>query len=227
MLAANASTIKSDSTNSDDTGRILLDRDEFHHWQRYVRGFRREHNFTFSAGVSVGNWEIRHFGTMKSKKFSNSGIFSKGQYSFHLPFVDRIGYLLGSSFGYHYETTDKRRPYKSVPAVMFPGLLAGLSVNFTPAIRWIIAGEVYLERHDGIEERDKIEKDTKISITFHSYDINTAIDIFYKLNWALRIVTHYRQLRYFQPLNTSEKAVDANLNKTDRWLGFGLVFHLL
>jgi len=208
----------------------ILNKQEIHHWERHVRGFRREHNFALTAGVSSGTWSIRHFGTLNHQTYDNSGIYSKFQYAYHIQIVRGFGYLLGSSAGYHYETADSRAVFHPVAAYEFPGILAGLVYNFSPAIRVAMTGESYLERHNGIEEKNGPNDDTKISVTIPAYDAGVFIDVFYDLGWALRLEAHRRHLDYQAPNERTDEPpfpVNAAFSKDDRWLGLGLVYHLL
>ena len=46
----------------------VLTRGELHQWERHVRGFRREHNFAFSSGVTSGVWFVKHLGCISEKR---------------------------------------------------------------------------------------------------------------------------------------------------------------
>lgn len=207
-----------------------LSHQELHRWDRHVRGFRREHNFALASGVSSGRWTVKRFGSLEDRKFDDSGVWTKFQYSFHLPIYKGFGYMLGSSTGYHYESTDDRRDFHPVAAVQYPGVLAGLVMNFTPVIRVSTAFDVYLERHNGIEEADDDGEDEKIFVTLQAYDTGIFIDVFYQLSWALRLEGHKRHVDYqkpFIPDSTESFPVDANFKKDDQWVGVALVYHLL
>lgn len=212
----------------------VLTRREMHQWERHVRGFRREHNFALSSGVTSGVWHVKRLGSItEERRFDNSGIYGRFQYSFHLPVWGGFGYMLGSSFGYHFESSDRRRQFRPVDATGFPGVLAGLVFNFNPVFRIGSSLDASLERHNGIEERpracpDRTEcKATKISVTMQSYDLSGFLDIFYDLAWAIRIEAHRRELQYARPHEAEGYQVDANFRKSDRWLGVGFVLHLL
>ena len=205
----------------------LLSRTELHRWERHVRGFRREHNFAFSAGVSSGKWDVSRFGSIRDKTYENTGVFSRFQYSFHLQLYHGFGYILGSSTGYHYETADRRSEFRPVDAVQYPGVVAGLVYNLNPVLRFSTTIEAYLERHNGIEENDKVGDNNKIHVTLQAYDAGAYIDVFYDLGWAIRLEGHNREVYYKRPYKSEEFAVDAKFSKKDQWLGLGLVYHLL
>jgi hypothetical protein len=219
-------------TNSENSVGILS-REERHRWERHVRGFRRKHNFAISSGISSGNWDVKRFGTLNDRTYDNSGLFTRFNYSFHIQIYEGFGYLLGSSLGYHYESTDARRPFKPVSAIMLPGLVAGLVYNLTPAIRISGAFDAYLERYDGIEERDGKGDDPKISITMQTYDrgayhLSGFVDMFYNLYWAIRLEGHMRKTKFIAPRGSDEVSdIDADLSKNDRWLGLGFLYHML
>lgn len=204
-----------------------------HSWDRYVRGFRREHNFALSVGASSGNWDVRRLGTIKGLKVRNSGVWTRFQYSFHLQLYNGFGYMLGSSFGYHYETADRRKPFRPVPAYMFPGVLIGVVENFSPVFRWSAAFDAYMERLNDLEDRDGLPPDGKVSATMEVFDFGTFVDFFYDLAWAIRLEAHHRHHEYLEPSCPTGKVcrndfpVNANFKKDDDWLGLGIVHHLL
>lgn len=212
----------------------VLTRHELHQWERHVRGFRREHNFAVSSGVTSGVWQVKRLGSItEERSFDASGIYGRFQYSFHLPIWGGFGYMLGSSFGYHYESADRRRPFQPVDAIGFPGVLAGLIYNFSPVFRLGSAIDASLERHNGVEERprtcpsDQVCQPTQVSVTMQSYNLSVFFDIFYDLAWALRLEAAQRDLQYQRPQAAEGYPVDANFRKSDRWLGIGFVLHLL
>jgi hypothetical protein len=196
-------------------------------WDRYVRGFRRDHNFALSVGAGSGTWDVRRFGNIKGQKYKTSGAWSRFQYSFHLPLYQGFGYMLGSSFGYHYESADKRKPFHPVPALMFPGAMIGIVENFNPVFRWSLAFDAYMERLNDLAERDG----QTISVTMEAFDFGTFIDFFYDLGWAVRLEGHHRHHAYLKPVCSKNSPCDfpvnANFRKDDDWVGLGLVHHLL
>jgi hypothetical protein len=206
----------------------ILTHPDMHRWERHVRGFRREHNFALSAGVTSGTWTVRWADEEASRKFDNSGLYSRFQYSFHIQLYKGLGYVLGSGAGYHYETADRRRDFRPVAAWQYPGLLLGLALNVSPVVRFSTAFEAYLERHNGIEENSVGGGEpTAIHVTMQAYDAGVYTDVFYDLSWALRMEAHLRHLEYLPPGERDGFPVDVRLHKDDRWLGVGLLYHLL
>lgn len=209
-------------------------RPDVHRWERYVRGFRREHHFALMSGITSGRWQIKRLGQITAEQdFDASGVYGRFQYSFHLPLWGGFGYFLGSSFGYHYESADKRQTFRPVDAIGFPGVLAGFILNINPALRIGAGIDASLERFNGLSERPRDClgqedcKPTKIYVTMQSYYLSGFIDVFYDLDWAIRLEMAQRELRYSRPESASGFPVDANLRKADRWLGLGFVRHLL
>lgn len=206
---------------------LNLEADSFHDWERYVRGFRREHHFAVVAGYSSAVWELFRIGTIEGERQHEKGIFTKFQYSFHLPIYQGFGYLLGSSFGTLYESSNENARFRTVPSIMLPGVLAGFVLNFSPVFRTYLAGEIYLERFDGIQDRDKVGEDEKIHITTETFDGSAGFDWFYNLKWAVRVEGHLRRLVYVRPQLPDGKPVDANIKKRDTWVGMGITHHFL
>ena len=207
--------------------QLTLNRGAIHEWDRYVRGFRRDHNFALVSGIGVGVWQVNSFGSLTSERFPSDTIFTRFQYSFHLPIWRGFGYVLGSGMGYVHESSARDSVFQTVPAVQLPGILAGFVWNFSPALRLGTSLEAYLERLNGLKERDGTARDPRVHITMETWDLSTWFDGFYALDWAFRVETHWRQSAFKRPRSPEGKAVDANIRRTDRWVAAGLVYHLL
>jgi hypothetical protein len=204
-----------------------------HPWDRYVRGFRHEHNFALSLGGSSGDYEVHSFGVINDQSFHSAAAWSKFQYTYHLQIYHGFGYMLGSSAGYFYETVRGDRVFQPAPAVMFPGILAGLVMNFSPSVRLSTAFDVYMERVTNFTANNLADpsKTQNIAVTLVAYDAGGFLDYFYDLNWAVRLEAHNRRVYYYRPLeqpgDSTIYASNAVFRLTDRWLGLGLVYHLL
>ena len=200
---------------------------EMSRWDRYVHGFRDEHNFAYSLGNVKGTWNFRRLGTVADKIAEEHGAYAKFQYSFHLPIIGSFGGILGSSTGYVYETRADRTVYAPIREVCLPGLVAGMVYNFTAGLRLSAAGEIYMERVDGLHETDGVEPDRKISVTLEALEYQVAFDIFVHLKWAVRLEYHNRQVYFFRPIKSENYPVNAKFSKTDRFIGIGMLYHRL
>jgi hypothetical protein len=212
----------------EETLRIQEIRYELRKWDQSVRGFRREHSMAVSAGPSSGKWHFKRFGSTVNKKYQSSGIFSKVQYSYHIPLHRSFGYLLGTSMGYIFEDNSDSG-IDAANALMLPGLLLGLVYNFSPGFRIVSGADYYLERWSNLGERDDVdtENNPTISVTARALDFMTALDVFYDLKWAVRFEVHRREVNYYRPKDAEGKPVDAVISKSDQWLGVGLTYHLM
>ena len=205
----------------------VLDRSELHRWERFVRRFRRDHNFSLALGVGSASWQVEKFGTIQGRRYDNTSLFSLMRFAYHVQLVRGFGYFLGSTVGYNYETADSRRPFRPTSAIRFPGVLGGLVMNFTPSLRAGVGGDIYLERHDGVQERDRIDPDPEISFNMQVFELHAFFDIFYSINWALRISGGGRYMQFFKPRESKGLDIDGNIKKSDQFLGLGFVFHLI
>jgi hypothetical protein len=199
----------------------------FTRWERVVRGFRREHSFSAAGGYLRGRWIVRSMGTLKDRLVADDGAWSRAEYTYHLQLYEGFGYLLGSTFGATYTRTGDSEPIKPPTSLIYPGLVAGFVYNFSPSVRAAVFGGINLERYDGIKETDGIGDDEKIYVTLESYDLGTAIDIFATLPLGVRLEFHDRYQKYRKPRSSEGKLVNASLERFDRWLGAGIVYHML
>lgn len=89
--------------------------------------------------------------------------------------------------------------------------------------------EVYLERMEnlaGSQGGDPLNLDANL---FCLVDVAMAIDYFFSLRFGLRLEAHYRKLFYSSPDNakSSDLPEGARFEKEDRWIGLGLVSHMI
>lgn len=199
--------------------------DELKEWDQSVLGFRKEHHFALSVGPSSGEWHFKRFGTAR-KSYPSSGIFSKFQYAFHIPWYGGFGYFLGSSAGYLAED-DHASQIDAANAWMLPGILGGVVYNFTPGLKINFGLDYYLERWSNLGERDGEGENPTVSVTARALDGFVALDLFFRLKWAIRFEGHRRDVNFKKPKNASGHDVDAVISKTDEWLGMGILYHLM
>ena len=196
-------------------------------WGRFTRGFRRDHNFAFGAGMAIVNWNIDHFGAIDQQTYTTNGIYSNFQYTFHLQLFRGFGAMLGSSFGYLEEKSSDDDEFQPAPAYLFPGLITGLVYNITPVFRPGIYLNYYLERWSGMREQYVKDRTTRVHITVETLDLAAFVDLFYALSWGVRIEAHQRRNFYPKPRNAANFDIDATFVRTDNWYGLGAVYHLM
>ena len=199
---------------------------QFHQWERYVQDFRKDHNFALFMGRAEGTWKIRDFGSISDEKHAMSGVAIKAQYSYHIPLWQSFGYFLGSSVGYYYESA-RSANFRPVHSLHLPGLLVGLVYDFSPSTRVLLGLDTYLERLDGLEVRTQESIRVLDATMFTWIDTGIMFDYFFSLNVAARIEAHERNVAYDPMDNSDGKIESANFEKEDRWVGLGLVYHIL
>jgi len=208
------------------SGKLSEVRSELQRWDQSVLGFRKEHQFSLTSGPVSGQWHFKRFGTVRNKTYESSGIYSKFQYSFHIPIYRSFGYYLGTSFGYINED-DKTEGLDAASAFMLPGVLVGFSYNFSPGFRLVTGLDYYLERWHNLGERDGEGENPTITATARAIDGLVAVDLFYRLKWAVRFEGHRRESTLDRPRKARDKPLDAQIVKNDSWLGMGLLYHLM
>lgn len=205
---------------------------EFTQWERIVRGFRREHHFAVTSGYGVGSWQVGSFGKLRSLQVGDSGFWGRAEYTYHLQLYRGLGYFLGSSAGVSYTKTRDSAPIKPPTSLIYPGVVAGGIYNFSPRFRLFAAASINLERYDDLrginpDEDGVAVAPTEVSITMESYDGAIGLDFFPALQFAIRLSFHDRYQFYRKPRDAGDKPVNADLERFDRWLGAGVVYHLL
>ncbi|MEZ4744394.1 MAG: hypothetical protein R3B45_18400 [Bdellovibrionota bacterium] len=213
---------------------LPFDANSIHIWKRYVRDFRQNHHFSLFSGGGRGDWRVGHFGGVASGSYRSIGVIGKLRYSYHVQIYKKFGYFLGTSFGYFSEIADKTKAFVPSPALHYPGLLAGLAINFTPGLRALLGVDFYLERLEHFKERDvsdpdntHIISDSEVGLTMTTIDFMAAFDFFFNLNWALRAEVHNRRSFYEKPRDVDGLPVDVSISKSDSLASLGIVYHLL
>jgi len=187
--------------------------------------FRNHHNFSIVSGEARGRWYVENFGSVDEGTFPFKAVVNKFQYSFHFPIYGRFGYFLGSSFGFYYEKSNKDQAFQAISSWHLPGVLIGAVVNVSPALRFLVGLESYMERLEGLSALMATDRE-KVNITMESVvDLSTAVDVFYNPNWGVRLEGHRRWVEY-KPPQASSGIIGARLSKTDEWIAIGLVYHL-
>lgn len=202
-------------------------RQALHRWDRSVRGFRKDHNFSLLGGGSRGVWRLKAPSDTSTRSIDTDATYLKFQYSFHLQLVDGFGYYLGSSVGGVFNDRSNDKKYDLSRGISIPGVVVGLSMNMTPALRLMCGIEGYLERLEGLHFYEDSER-KKVNITTQVLSAHIALDIFVRLGWAIRIEGEVRYHSYVSPSHTddnSDLAMDL-VNSESRY-GIGIVYHLI
>ena len=96
-----------------------------------------------------------------------------------------------------------------------------MAYNPTPVLRLTIGVDAYLERLDNIGfESAFADPAVKVSATGRVVSYHVAMELFFRLNWAIKLFWEQDVLRL-------KTAGDVDVSRTTRQLGAGLVYHLL
>lgn len=201
---------------------------EVSNWSGYTGSFRKDHNFALHLGTSQTRWTVKPWDRSVQFNPVSRGYFSKFQYTFHIPLVASFGYFLGSSLGVETDLQRESEGFYSSVSYQLPGILFGLVMNFSPRFRLSTGVDVYLERIDNLVWQDEYTI-TQLSVNMLTLaDMSVALDYFFRIDWAMRMEAHSRNVRYSSPQkNKEEKVVSSDLKRSDQWLGIGIVYHRL
>ena len=204
-------------------------RSDLHEWDKSVRGFRRDHNFTLSSGVTTSLWHFKHFGAIENQTVPASGTYVRFQYSFHLPLYHGFGYFLGSSAGSTVNESTREDGFHAPLMVSLPGVLVGFVWNASPAVRFVVGLDLFLERLERIRFNDpeSAEDNPTISITARSAAVHVACDFYVKLRWAIRTEAAWRGFRTVRPRNAQSYGTNIMIEKEESALGLGLAYHFI
>jgi hypothetical protein len=197
--------------------------DELHDWERSVRGFRRDHNFAMTGGLSRNIWSYQNDG--KTVQVNTDSPFVQFDYGFHLQLYRALGYYLGSAASFHNGEDGKISTFRSYS---FPGLKLGLVLNPHPLLRLSAGMALNLGRIERLSYVNPASDADFMSVNTRMVGINFAVDIFYKLAWAIRGEFESRTM-YYRGINDQREnsPFSVDLGKNETRIGIGLVYHLI
>lgn len=183
-------------------------------WDRAVRGFRRDHNFGLLLGQTETHWDGKT-DTVPEIDTETSSSEITVQYSFHIPWGHGFGYSLGTSSSIQLDQGSGA--VKTHYRATLPGLELGLVWNASNRFR-LNLGLVYgWERVDGLKVEDQ---PGRLSLTEEGLSGKFALDVFWKLTWAVRLELVSTQF-------PGDAALGHDLQKSIVRYRVGLIKHLL
>lgn len=197
-------------------------------WGIYTREFRREHQFSVGIGTRLSHWEVEGLGDSPAYVGERKGVYEEFQYNFHLHFIRKTGFILGSSVGFQKALRDFEDDRFSPPDdFSLPGIRLGLVYDANPRSRGGLVVNYFLERWNAMRSQNSDGGQTSIHITVEVLDINPFVDFFFDLHWALRLEAHFRQCYFHRPRSPNDTPLDISVRRRDQGYGLGLVYHLL
>ncbi len=187
-------------------------------WDKAIRGFRAEHNFSVGIGSDSS--------LLGAAKGTGSRITSRSEslraevaYSFHLPIFKGFGYYLGSTAGLIREQFNDNQ-FQGNYNMILPGLDAGLAWNLSNRWRLGLGYTFGWQRVESLKIQDFTDEGAKVSINGESVSYRASIDYFFKLSEAVRI--EFEQFTFY----FSAPAI-LDLEKNGRSLKFIFLKHLI
>lgn len=199
-----------------------------HVWDRYVRGFRRDHNLSVESGYSSTAWITDKFGDLTSEQFQSRHLMFIGQYTFHILIAGKTGYFLGSSAGYTLVSGEKLGDkFQPTTSWLLPGVQAGLVYNYDPSGRIFMGLGAQLERFNGLATKKTPGDWQKASLTGEAYQIFVGADIFLLLDTAIHFSWIDSTTFFKRPKDAEDKLVDVKMKRRSQGASIGLLYHFL
>lgn len=199
-----------------------------HVWDRYVRGFRRDHNLSLESGYSSTTWIVDKFGDLRSENYRSRHLTLVGNYTFHILIAGKTGYFLGSSAGY--ALADEKKlddKFQPTPSWFLPGVQAGFSYNYDPSGRIIAGVGAQLERFNDLKTRRDDGTWQSASLTGESFQFYFGADLFFVLDTAVHIIWSDATTFFKRPTDAEDKLVDLKIKRRSQGASLGLLYHFL
>ncbi len=199
-----------------------------HVWDRYVRGFRRDHNLSLESGYSSTTWIVDKFGDLRSENYRSRQVTLIGNYTFHILIAGKTGYFLGSSAGY--ALADEKKlddKFQPTPSWFLPGVQAGLTYNYDPSGRIIAGIGAQLERFNDLKTRREDGTWENASLTGESLQFYFGVDLFFVLDTAVHIIWSDSTTFFKRPADAEDKLVDVKIKRRSQGAALGLLYHFL
>jgi hypothetical protein len=199
-----------------------------HVWDRYVRGFRRDHNLSLESGYSSTTWIVDKFGDLRSKNYRSRHLTLVANYTFHILIAGKTGYFLGSSAGYALADEKKMDDqFQPTPSWFLPGVQAGLTYNYDPSGRIIVGVGAQLERFNDLKTRRNDGSWQNASLTGESFQFYFGADLFLLLDTAVHIIWSDSTTFFKRPADAEDKLVDLKIKRRSQGASLGLLYHFL
>ena len=199
-----------------------------HVWDRYVRGFRRDHNLSLESGYDSTFWIVDKFGDLRSEQYRSRQLVLIGHYTFHILIAGKTGYFLGSSVGY--TLTDEKKiddEFQPTPSWLLPGVQSGLVYNYDPSGRIFIGVGAQLERFNDLKTKRFSGEWEKASLTGETYQIFIGADLFFILDTAIHFAWSDSTTFFKRPNDADDKLVDVKMKRRSQGATVGLLYHFL
>ncbi len=189
-------------------------------WERVVRGFRHDHNFSFNLGFAQNHWKGYLQRTSESFQAKSDAFELEVDYSFHLPLFGSLGYTLGTGASWVIEEAVKDADaFKVDRSFSLPGISVGLVWNINERWRTLSTFTYGWQRIERLRLKTPFASEN-IAVSGDVRSFRWAFDYFYQLSWALRFQMEQSDFAY-----TSKESLD--LEKSAREFQIGLAKHLL
>lgn len=194
-------------------------------WQRAIRDFRREHNFSILAGRTISVWD-GHLDGVTEYSFLSQGYEFGAAYAFHIPWTGGFGYTLGTSASV-IAGEKSRDDYQIHYRARLPGVELGLVYNINQHFR-LNATLIYgWERVDQLRLPKEFQH-RKLSLTGETLAYRIALDYFYQLTWAVRVEFESSEFCYTSKQSFCYYGKETHeLEKISNNARIGIVKHLL
>jgi hypothetical protein len=199
-----------------------------HVWDRYVRRFRRDHNFSVSTGYQIASWHVLRFGDFTEKTYHAEQTSLSLDYTFHILISGKTGYFLGSSAGYAYTKPDKiDKEFQPSTSWLLPGARAGIAYNYDPSGRFFAGVGAQLERFNSLRTHRLTGDWQAMAITGESFQIFGGVDLFFALDTAIHLSWVDTTTVFQKPTDASDFLVDARMTRRTQGGELGLLYHFL
>ena len=224
--AANISP--SDNPPSSDNSPAEAPELSLHIWDRYVRGFRRDHNLSLSVGYGSPHWQIDKFGDITGRSYHSEHLTLIADYTFHILIAGKTGYFLGSSAGYTFEKPEKiDNEFQPSSSWLLPGVKAGLVYNYDPSGRIFAGIGAQLERFNDLKTRRKTGSWQTASLTGETLQLFFGVDLFFFLDTAIHFTWNETTTYFSKPADPGDFLVNAHLSRRSQGAELGLLYHFL
>jgi|688.fasta_scaffold51195_2 hypothetical protein len=199
-----------------------------HIWDRYVRGFRRDHNLNIESGYASSFWIVDKFGDLRSEQYRSRQVVLIGRYTFHILIAGKTGYFLGSSAGY--TLADEKKiddQFQPSPSWLLPGVQTGLVYNYDPSGRIFLGFGAQLERFNDLRTKRSSGEWGSAAMTGESYEVYLGADVFFLLDTAIHFAWSDSTTFFKRPTDADDKLVDVKMKRRSQGASLGLLYHFL
>ena len=188
---------------------------------------RSDHEFATLLAYGQQSWKIGHFGHFNNDFSKRVNLSAKFKYIFHIPMMDSLSFILGSSTGGWKTPETRNLDSLEVDWVWsLPGLLLGSAFIWKDTHQIMLGSDffieymsIHLKSVEGTQKLIALFEPIQSAFVAYTYFFSGS-------NIGLHFEAHWRKSYYPQPKESANLLEDSSFHLQEKYLAMGVILHL-